>query len=84
VSVNNVLRKIFGSKWDDGSDEWKILHSEELNESPSPTDRIAKSGWFQQAEHLAWVSEVKKKGINFSGDFLESIQLEKQGDRRII
>ena len=29
---NRVLRKIFGPKRDEGTEEWRKLHNEELNE----------------------------------------------------
>jgi len=28
---NEILRKIFGSKWDEVTGEWRKLHNEELN-----------------------------------------------------
>jgi hypothetical protein len=31
VFENMVLRRIFGTKWDDVTREWRKLHSEELN-----------------------------------------------------
>jgi len=32
VFENRVLRKIFGSKWDEVTGEWRKLHNEELND----------------------------------------------------
>jgi len=31
VFENKVLRRIFGSKWDEVAGEWRKLHNEELN-----------------------------------------------------
>jgi hypothetical protein len=32
VIQNRVLRRIFGSKWDEVTGEWRRLHKEELND----------------------------------------------------
>jgi len=41
---NRVLRKIFGSKRDEVTNEWRKLHNEELNDLYSPNNlRVIKS-----------------------------------------
>jgi hypothetical protein len=38
VFENRMLRRIFGPKWDEVTEEWRKLHNEELNELySSPT-----------------------------------------------
>ena len=37
VSENNVLWRIFGSKWDEVISEWRKLHNEGPTDSYSPT-----------------------------------------------
>jgi hypothetical protein len=54
VLKNRVLRRIFGPKRDEVTEEWRKLHKEELNDlyfSPS-TIRIMKSR-IRLAEHVA-------------------------------
>jgi hypothetical protein len=56
---NSVLRRIFGSKRDDVTGEWRKLHSEELNElycSPH-IFRVIKSRRMRWAEHVARMGE---------------------------
>jgi hypothetical protein len=45
VFENRVLRRIFGPKRDEATGEWKILHSEELNDLYSSPNiiRVIKS-----------------------------------------
>jgi hypothetical protein len=40
VSENRVLRRIFGPKWDEVTEEWRKLHSEELHILYSSADII--------------------------------------------
>jgi hypothetical protein len=40
VRVRSTLRRIFGSKRDDVTGEWRTLHSEELHKLYSSTDTI--------------------------------------------
>ena len=37
---NRVLRKIFGPKRDDVTEEWRKLHNEELNDPYSPPNIV--------------------------------------------
>jgi hypothetical protein len=57
--VNRVLRRIFGSKRDEGTGEKRKLHNEELRDlysSPSII-RIIKSRWLRWAGHVARMGE---------------------------
>jgi hypothetical protein len=57
VFENRVLRRIFGSKRDEVTEEWRKLHNEELRDLyPSPSTyiiRIIKARRMRWAEHLA-------------------------------
>jgi hypothetical protein len=55
VFVNSVLRRIFGTKKDDVTGEWRKLHNEELNvlySSPNIV-RVLKSRRMRWAGHVA-------------------------------
>jgi hypothetical protein len=55
VFENRVLRRIFGSRWDEVMGGWRILHNEELRDlysSPSII-RIIKSIKMRWAGHVA-------------------------------
>ena len=59
VLENRVLRRIFGSKRDGVTGEWRKLHNEELNDlycSPSIV-RLIKSGRMRWAGHVARMEE---------------------------
>jgi hypothetical protein len=59
VFENRVLRKIFGSKSDEVTGEWRKLHNEELHDlycSPSII-RIMKLRWMRWPEHVARMGE---------------------------
>jgi len=58
VFGNRVLRRIFGSKRDNVTGEWRILHKEELNDLySSPTVvRVIKS------RRMRWVGHVERMG----------------------
>jgi hypothetical protein len=61
VFENRVLRRIFGSKRDEVTGEWKILHNEELRDlysSPSII-RIIKSRRMKWAGHLERMGEKR-------------------------
>ena len=58
---NRVLRKIFESKRDEGTREWRKLHKEGLNDlysSPSIV-RVIKSGRMRWAGHVARMGEMR-------------------------
>jgi hypothetical protein len=59
VFENRVLRKIFGSKGDEATGEWRRLHSEELNDlySSSNIIRVIKSRRMRWAGHVARMGE---------------------------
>ena len=55
VFENRVLRRIFGTKRDEGTGEWRKLHNEELNDlycSPNIV-RVIKSRRMRWAGHVA-------------------------------
>jgi hypothetical protein len=72
---NGVLRRIFGSKWDEVTGEWRKLHNEELNDlycSPNII-RVIKSRRMRWAGHIArmeirvgrtgiWWENMRKRG----------------------
>jgi hypothetical protein len=59
VFENRVLRRIFGSKRDEVTGEWRKLHSEELHNLYSSSDiiRQLKSRRMRWAEHVARMGE---------------------------
>jgi hypothetical protein len=62
VFENRILRRIFGSKWDVVTGEWRKLHSEELHNLYSSPNiiRQVKSRRMWWAEHVARVGEERK------------------------
>jgi hypothetical protein len=66
VSENMVLRRIFGPKRNEVTDNWRRLHKEELHAlyfSPNVI-RVIKSGRLRWAGHVAHVGESR----GFSGE----------------
>jgi hypothetical protein len=69
VFENRVLRRIFGSKRDEVTGEWRILHNKELRDlysSPSII-RIMKSRRMRLAGHVARMGEKRNAYISFVG-----------------
>jgi hypothetical protein len=62
VFENRFLRRIFGSKRDVVTGEWRKLHSEELHNLYSSPDiiRQVKSRRMRWAEHVARMGEERK------------------------
>ena len=60
---NRVLRRIFGSKRDEVTGEWRKLHNEELNDLYSSPNivRVIKSRRMRWAGHVARM--VEKRGV---------------------
>jgi hypothetical protein len=59
VFKNRVLRRKFGSKWDEVTGEWRKLHNEELNDLYCWSNiigviQVKKSGW---AGYVARIGE---------------------------
>jgi len=63
VYENKVLRRIFGSKRDEVTGEWRKLHNEELNDLYSSPNivRVIKSRRMRWAGHVACVGE--RRGV---------------------
>jgi hypothetical protein len=59
VFENRVLRRVFGPKWDEVTEEWRKLHNEELSELYSLPNfvRVVKSRRMRWTGHVARVGE---------------------------
>jgi hypothetical protein len=62
VFENRVLRRIFGSKRDDVTGEWRKAHNEELHNLYSSLDiiRQIKSRRMTWVEHVTHMGETRK------------------------
>jgi hypothetical protein len=62
VFENRVLRRIFGPKRNEVTEEWRKLHNEELHNLYSSPDiiRQVKSMRMRWAEHVARMGEERK------------------------
>jgi hypothetical protein len=61
VFENRVLRRMFGPKRDEVTQEWRKLHSEERNELYCSTDivRVIKSRRMRWVGHVARIGNIK-------------------------
>jgi hypothetical protein len=73
VFYNRVLRKIFGSKREEVTGEWRRLHNEELYDLYSSSIQVNRSRTTRGVEHVAhkgraeihrgfWLGDLRKKG----------------------
>jgi len=69
VFENRVLRRIFGTKRDEVTGEWRKLHNEELNDLYSPPNivRVIKSRRMRWAEHVARMGGGERHVQGFGG-----------------
>jgi hypothetical protein len=58
VFENRVLRRIFGSKMDEATGEWRRLHNEELNDLYSSPNIIRVIKW----RGMRWAGHVARMG----------------------
>jgi hypothetical protein len=58
VFENRVLRRIFGSKRDEVTRQWKRLHNEELNDLYSSPNIIRVIKW----RRMGWAGHVARRG----------------------
>jgi len=81
VFENRVLRRIFGSKRDEITGEWRKLNNEELNNlySSPNTVRVIKSRRMRWAGHLALVGERRGVYSILVGNLKERVHLEDSG-----
>ena len=84
---NRVLRRIFGSKRNEGTEEWRRIHNKELNDlyhSPNFI-RVIKYRRMRWVGHVARMGERNDMYRVLVGKLRERGHLEDQGvDRRII
>ena len=83
---NRVLKRIFGSKRDEITGEWRKIHNKELNDLYSPNIlRVIKSRRMRWAVHVARMGEKRGVYIVLVGKLREADHLEDPGlDGRII
>jgi hypothetical protein len=78
---NRVLRRVFGRKWDEVTEEWKELHSEKLQDlycSPN-IFRLIKSRRMRWAGHVARMGNRRGVYRNLVGNQRERDHLEDTG-----
>ena len=78
VSENRVLRRVFDSKRDEVTGEWRKLHNEELNDLYWSHNivRVTKSGRKRWAGHVALMGEGEAYTGFWLGHVRESDHLE--------
>ena len=67
---NRVLRRIFGSKRDEVTGEWRKLHIEELNDLYSPPNivQVIKSRRMRRAGHVVRMGGGERRIQDFGGE----------------
>ena len=55
---NRLLRKMFGPKWDELTQEWGKLHNEELNDLYSSPNIV----WVIESRRMRWMGYVARMG----------------------
>jgi hypothetical protein len=58
VFQSKVLRRIFGPKWDEVTEEWKEIYNEELNELYSSLNSI----WVIKSRKIRWGGFSRYRG----------------------
>ena len=58
VFENRVLRRVLGTKRDEGIGEWRKIHNEELNDLYCSPDFI----WLIRSRRMRWAGHVARKG----------------------
>ena len=87
VSENRVLKRLFGSKRDEVTGEWRKLHNVELNDLYSSPNiiRVIKSRRMRWTEHVALMGERGGVYRVLVGKPEKRVHLDDPGiDRRII
>ena len=76
VFENRVLRRIFGTRRDEVTGEWRRLHNEELNDLYSSPNivRVIKSIRMRWAWHVACECGNEPSGSVKGGEFLDELQ----------
>jgi hypothetical protein len=80
VFKNRALRRIFGHKRDEVTEEWSKIHNEELHDlySSPIIIRVIKSGIMRWARQTACVGERRGAYMVLTGKFKGKIQVGRQ------